>query len=107
MPTPPPSCVMFRMVAASASSVCVVSNWKLESSSTHRSEERRVGKECRSLCDWSSDVCSSDLDADAATILRDVQDGGGVGIQRMRGFQLEAGKLQHPQIGRASCRERV
>src|SRR5579875_1055665 len=26
-----------------------------------RSEERRVGKECRSLCDWSSDVCSSDL----------------------------------------------
>src|SRR4030095_5716798 len=28
----------------------------------YRSEERRVGKECRSLCDWSSDVCSSDLD---------------------------------------------
>src|SRR5260221_152277 len=28
---------------------------------TLRSEERRVGKECRSLCDWSSDVCSSDL----------------------------------------------
>src|SRR5260221_358598 len=29
---------------------------------THlRSEERRVGKECRSRCDWSSDVCSSDL----------------------------------------------
>jgi len=26
-----------------------------------RSEERRVGKECRSECDWSSDVCSSDL----------------------------------------------
>src|SRR5438034_528814 len=26
-----------------------------------RSEERRVGKEWRSLCDWSSDVCSSDL----------------------------------------------
>src|SRR5260221_336269 len=26
-----------------------------------RSEERRVGEECRSLCDWSSDVCSSDL----------------------------------------------
>src|SRR5476649_1536678 len=23
-----------------------------------RSEERRVGKECRSRCDWSSDVCS-------------------------------------------------
>src|SRR6202022_4567638 len=26
-----------------------------------RSEERRVGKECRSRCDWSSAVCSSDL----------------------------------------------
>src|ERR1044072_1592384 len=26
-----------------------------------RSEERRVGKECRSLCDWSPDICSSDL----------------------------------------------
>src|ERR1035437_8347240 len=25
------------------------------------SEERRVGKECRSPCDWSTDVCSSDL----------------------------------------------
>src|SRR5438874_2670836 len=32
-----------------------------------RSEERRVGKECRytrSLRDWSSDVCSSDLKPD-------------------------------------------
>src|SRR5579875_1805506 len=28
---------------------------------TQRSEERRVGKEWSSLCDWSSDVCSSDL----------------------------------------------
>src|SRR6202012_2985865 len=28
-----------------------------------RSEERRVGKEGRSRCDWSSDVCSSDLQA--------------------------------------------
>src|SRR4030095_6793922 len=27
----------------------------------YRSEERRVGEECRSLCDWSPDVCSSDL----------------------------------------------
>src|ERR1035437_7692420 len=27
----------------------------------HRSEERRVGKECRYWRDWSSDVCSSDL----------------------------------------------
>src|SRR6202049_3402301 len=29
--------------------------------SMKRSEERRVGKECRYQCDWSSDVCSSDL----------------------------------------------
>src|SRR3712207_4091367 len=29
--------------------------------SRSRSEERRVGKECRSWRDWSSDVCSSDL----------------------------------------------
>src|SRR3712207_503216 len=27
----------------------------------NRSEERRVGKECRYWRDWSSDVCSSDL----------------------------------------------
>src|SRR5260221_713968 len=33
-------------------------NWLLF---IYRSEERRVGKEGRSLCDWSSDVCSSDL----------------------------------------------
>src|SRR5476649_2609340 len=33
-----------------------------------RSEERRVGKECRSLCDWSSDVCSSDLFRDFTRI---------------------------------------
>src|SRR6476620_3176222 len=26
-----------------------------------RAEERRVGNECRYRCDWSSDVCSSDL----------------------------------------------
>src|SRR5882672_4494956 len=35
--------------------------WVIERGDTERSEERRVGKECRSLCDWSSDVCSSDL----------------------------------------------
>src|SRR5438445_249539 len=31
------------------------------STSPARSEERRVGKECRYWRDWSSDVCSSDL----------------------------------------------
>src|SRR4030095_6413250 len=33
-----------------------------------RSEERRGGKECRSLCDWSSDVCSSDLSITVASL---------------------------------------
>jgi len=33
-----------------------------------RSEERRVGKECRSRRDWSSDVCSSDLRNNARAI---------------------------------------
>src|SRR5882672_5266593 len=33
-----------------------------------RSEERRVGKECRSRCDWSSDVCSSDLGAQVVIV---------------------------------------
>src|SRR5260221_80772 len=32
-----------------------------------RSEERRVGEEWRSLCDWSSDVCSSDLTTSSST----------------------------------------
>src|SRR5476649_1728888 len=40
---------------------------ELEPGDDHRSEERRVGKECRSLCDWSSDVCSSDLSAKPAS----------------------------------------
>src|SRR5947207_2923632 len=38
-----------------------LSNSPRSTPSHSRSEERRVGKERRSLCDWSSDVCSSDL----------------------------------------------
>src|SRR5579875_782032 len=45
-----------QIVAAIAHWLNQHHNWLLI-----RSEERRVGKECRSLCDWSSDVCSSDL----------------------------------------------
>src|SRR5476649_522638 len=72
-----------------------------------RSEERRVGKECRSLCDWSSDVCSSDLSgcgtgsrrcarSDWAGLLRAAPDFGNA-------------RREDPEweIGRASCRERV
>src|SRR5215204_3612333 len=71
------------------------------------SEERRVGKECRSRCDWSSDVCSSDLhgrhglgDDELADLVDD----------RLAGLveRLYVGP-QRPglQLGRASCRERV
>src|SRR5579875_2446395 len=35
---------------------------EISDAAPNRSEERRVGKECRSRCDWSSDVCSSDLE---------------------------------------------
>src|SRR5581483_1963842 len=74
---------------------------------SRRSEERRVGKECRYWRDWSSDVCSSDLggevlrhaahlfpafDAEAATA------GGLPVFFALPGFA---------EIGRASCRERV
>src|SRR5882672_8865500 len=72
-----------------------------------RSEERRVGKECRSLCDWSSDVCSSDLDAldkqgpyDPPFWVPPYQ--GRVGPPA-----LPAADGHFDQIGRASCRERV
>src|SRR5882672_4078384 len=72
-----------------------------------RSEERRVGKECRSRCDWSSDVCSSDLRIFPALYR-----------VRVRGAHLRVDleplsqALSGPrgvraEIGRASCRERV
>src|SRR5947209_8728021 len=46
--------------------------WSIDHSSIHdnygsRSEERRVGKECRYWRDWSSDVCSSDLPTGRST----------------------------------------
>src|SRR5476649_1041480 len=72
-----------------------------------RSEERRVGKECRSLCDWSSDVCSSDLhQRDAAD-----QHAWHVGRHLSRLVQSHAARALPgsgiAEIGRASCRERV
>src|SRR5476649_2341785 len=72
-----------------------------------RSEERRVGKECRSLCDWSSDVCSSDLDGDRKHQQQSAPDGlepEQLGEQDVAGHHDGKGP---PQIGRASCRERV
>src|SRR5882672_4454941 len=76
-------------------------------SSCRRSEERRVGKECRSLCDWSSDVCSSDLDERGAQLDFLLH------TLRERLYLLDAPLLeidaleQLQEIGRASCRERV
>src|SRR5882672_3980695 len=73
----------------------------------NRSEERRVGKECRSLCDWSSDVCSSDLwRAFRAAHVRPYR-------EARRHFSGAPRLWPHhrasrgQQIGRASCRERV
>src|ERR1044072_8925073 len=72
-----------------------------------RSEERRVGKECRYRCDWSSDVCSSDLH-DVRCSLHD----GPCGEDRVLDA-AHAGDRAGPEpgtlheIGRASCRERV
>src|SRR5882672_11033534 len=72
-----------------------------------RSEERRVGKECRSLCDWSSDVCSSDLGKTEVALraaFKAVQAGKQVAVLVPTTILAE----QHGRkIGRASCRERV
>src|SRR5215211_5503165 len=72
-----------------------------------RSEERRVGKECRSLCDWSSDVCSSDL----MPCREQYSDGvARAGCTRPRDALVTRRALlrrRFSEIGRASCRERV
>src|SRR5215204_4817657 len=84
-----------------------LATWRKAHLRTLRSEESRVGKECRSLCDWSSDVCSSDLDImteryEVTTMLqRDL-----AGIPEVFGY-LEKGTPENPEIGRESCRERV
>src|SRR5476649_2715100 len=91
-----------------------ISGWSSErctsfppSLSQMRSEERRVGKECRSLCDWSSDVCSSDLDdrqglrlVRREPLFHDLR----LVIRTL--YQLPAIVIAN-EIGRASCRERV
>src|SRR5476649_271181 len=72
-----------------------------------RSEERRVGKECRSRCDWSSDVCSSDLIGDGEGVRAEDEAGQEahlVAQHELLGELLGATRIE---IGRASCRERV
>src|SRR4030095_7555490 len=74
--------------------------------SLRRSGERRVGKESRSLCDWSSDVCSSDLgDRNAVAFERGDGAGDVFGGFKAAAHAADDGKLA--QIGRAACRERV
>src|SRR5215204_5165494 len=71
------------------------------------SEERRVGKECRSLCDWSSDVCSSDLDDEVQHDRDERRDADLDGLaDDARAAAGRLGRLDG-RIGRASCRERV
>src|SRR5215204_1345100 len=72
-----------------------------------RSEERRVGKECRSRCDWSSDVCSSDLNDQRHRRVnagRNRRVGGDRAVADDDDLTVEIWKKE---IGRASCRERV
>src|SRR5438477_956084 len=56
----------------------------------------------RLTCDWSSDVCSSDLRP--GVDLRAVDDGPDVYGNRPR---VRNARARRDQIGRASCRERV
>src|SRR5215218_8046859 len=72
-----------------------------------RSEERRVGKECRSLCDWSSDVCSSDLAVNETAILFGVPASAANGVIMYNNPATPNGFQFRNKIGRASCRERV
>src|ERR1035437_860590 len=75
--------------------------------SSARSEERRVGKECRYWRDWSSDVCSSDLvvvaigGADDDRLVRQYTGRCGGLVWLALSLQIER------EIGRASGRERV
>src|ERR1044072_4804048 len=71
-----------------------------------RSEERRVGKESIYQCDWSSDVCSSDLRGGAgASRLNDINPEDIESIEIIKG-PAAATLYGTEEIGRASCRER-
>src|SRR5476649_1150129 len=97
------------MIHASFHSAIAFCTWRMGSSSKAptRSEERRVGKECRSRCDWSSDVCSPIYDQ-GSTILIVAHDSRIIPFCD-RVLHLEDGILFEgaDKIGRASCRERV
>src|SRR5882672_2791992 len=92
--TSPPSCIRWACP-------------RLTSWHGSRSEERRVGKECRSLCDWSSDVCSSDLgfmEHGLAKLSKGPENFAAI----LHTMGVPAPHLMAwLKIGRASCRERV
>src|SRR5215204_751247 len=96
-----------RPVASTSISPVGRSRFSFPSGRRTRSEERRVGKECRSRCDWSSDVCSSDLERRRLGGVQDPQ--AGCLDLYLAGRQVEVFvPLRAPdEIGRASCRERV
>src|SRR5215204_2007379 len=75
-------------------------------STPKRSEERRVGKECRSRCDWSSDVCSSDL-RDVA-VVRQIRRGAepeavdaGAPVQDRNRDELDAEEIERGAVDQA------
>src|SRR5215204_4197984 len=104
--TPTPARAMARSLPGFSRQSAVIFGCE-RTMAASRSEERRVGKECRSLCDWSSDVCSSDLD------VIDADPGAGDGPELAGVLQAIGGDLRlraddgSIEIGRASCRERV
>src|SRR5476649_654422 len=100
----PLKCVVSKMPRMCT---CERVTWQTFAMHSARSEERRVGKECRSRCDWSSDVCSSDLDVVAHAVaveVRGVEDAADV---HLRARHLADVRDALREIGRASCRERV
>src|ERR1044072_3402544 len=72
-----------------------------------RSEERRVGKECRSRCDCSSDVCSSDLDVSPPRPPSLCREKVAFSTIQPECWVPEKSAKRSGEIGRASCRERV
>src|ERR1044072_1983919 len=72
-----------------------------------RSEERRIGKECRYRCDWSSDVCSSDLHGAKRSAQPAARGGAGSAQPFYSATDRAQLSIRKAQIGRASYRERV
>src|SRR5882672_256063 len=79
----------------------------VQKKTAERSEERRVGKECRSLCDWSSDVCSSDLGGGENWRWQPKWPAATIAAMAGKATPHRRAEEDSGEIGRASCRERV